>query len=428
MAQKNRADLQIVIDTNLPDNTTDLITPVGHREVEEDLKDSNFNKLDDTAFDVNYTPTTPLDWDATVPTETGGALDILIKKTLTNTSDNIAYVSINGSDTVGEFEIGNPLKPFLTINAAITAVSANGIVKVLGGVYTEDIEIDKSNIVLDIQSVTVTGKINITNFTTNISVIAYNSVFNYTGTQPTVRQNTTSQTINFYGGVYNSFGASSTVISAGAKFYDSKFNQVTSSSSFGLASLSCNNSSNFYNCVITSSGNTGVVSNCENNKFYNCDITSNSIYGFLQLSSNIGTPDYLYNCKIKGDSNAFFSGATAGRQCSLISYNTDFESVTGVGIRIFDDIDVLLIDGGSIKGFTDCISLASIDRLAGTNNILKDVRLYAGSGLIINEVSYDPTDLGVFNLQNNMLNKVLTYSSKVIDNGNNSVIVGLQQF
>jgi hypothetical protein len=47
MAIKNKADLQIVIDANLPDNTIDFITPLLHREVEEDLKDSFFNKLDD---------------------------------------------------------------------------------------------------------------------------------------------------------------------------------------------------------------------------------------------------------------------------------------------------------------------------------------------------------------------------------------------
>jgi len=80
MAQKNRADLQIIIDTNLPDNTTDLITPEKHREVEEDLKDSNFNKLDDTAFDVNYTPTVSADWNVTIPTNAGDGLDQLAER------------------------------------------------------------------------------------------------------------------------------------------------------------------------------------------------------------------------------------------------------------------------------------------------------------------------------------------------------------
>ena len=80
MAQKNRADLQIIIDTNLQDNTTDFITPEKHREVEEDLKDSNFNKLDDTAFDANYTPTVSADWDVTIPTTSGDGLDQLAQR------------------------------------------------------------------------------------------------------------------------------------------------------------------------------------------------------------------------------------------------------------------------------------------------------------------------------------------------------------
>jgi hypothetical protein len=157
MAQKNRANLQIVIDTNLPDNTTDLITPVKHREVEEDLKDSNYNKLDDTAFDVNYTPTTPADWGATVPTETGGGLDILIKKVATNAPLTTAYVSETGSDTINEFEIGNPLKPFLTILAALNAVGDNGKVIVTPGTYAGFTKFSMLNVTIDLQGSIITS-------------------------------------------------------------------------------------------------------------------------------------------------------------------------------------------------------------------------------------------------------------------------------
>jgi hypothetical protein len=148
MAQKTRPGLQTTIDSNLPDNTTDFITPLLHREVEEDLKDSNFNILDDTAFNVNYPPTTPSDWlenEPTItPTETGEALDVLVKKSITNPPDNIAYVSTTGSDTAGEFELGNPLKPFLTFQAAIDAVGSIGKVIVEPGNYPQQ-NIDSQN-------------------------------------------------------------------------------------------------------------------------------------------------------------------------------------------------------------------------------------------------------------------------------------------
>ena len=138
MAKKNRVDLNAVIQANLPDNNTDFITPALDREVEIDEVDSCFNLEDDTAVDVNYAPTTPADWGGTLPTEVGDGLDILIKKVSTNASQTIAYVATNGSDVVNEYEIGNPLKPFLTIQAAINALpSSNAIVKVLGGTYSE---------------------------------------------------------------------------------------------------------------------------------------------------------------------------------------------------------------------------------------------------------------------------------------------------
>lgn len=47
MAQKTRAQLDALIAANLPNNVSKLITPAKHREVEEDLTDSNVNILDD---------------------------------------------------------------------------------------------------------------------------------------------------------------------------------------------------------------------------------------------------------------------------------------------------------------------------------------------------------------------------------------------
>ncbi len=65
MAINNRLGNQLTIDTNLPDNTTEAITPALHREVETDLNDSCFNKIDEPRkyvleFNVNSRSTTSL--------------------------------------------------------------------------------------------------------------------------------------------------------------------------------------------------------------------------------------------------------------------------------------------------------------------------------------------------------------------------------
>ena len=72
----DRVTVQALIDANLPDNTTEEITPEKHREVETALNDNSFNKDSDTAINVNYSPTTPGDWNGP-PTTDGEGLDEL---------------------------------------------------------------------------------------------------------------------------------------------------------------------------------------------------------------------------------------------------------------------------------------------------------------------------------------------------------------
>lgn len=52
MATKTRTDLQTTINNNLPDNTTEFITPARTRETQTDLNDSNFNILTDDSDDI----------------------------------------------------------------------------------------------------------------------------------------------------------------------------------------------------------------------------------------------------------------------------------------------------------------------------------------------------------------------------------------
>ena len=115
MATNDRATNQLTIDTNLPDNTTEAITPALHREVETDLNDSGFNKIDEPR-DVAQT---------------------------------VAYVSNNGDDLTAN--LGDQSQPFATIQAAIDAVpTTNSTVVCLGGSYAETIDLSgRSNFSID---------------------------------------------------------------------------------------------------------------------------------------------------------------------------------------------------------------------------------------------------------------------------------------
>lgn len=126
MAQKNRIDLGATILANLPNNTSNYITPLLHREVEDDLKDSNYNILDDDASVVAYTPDTPSDWDV-VPTELQSSTDELASRvrTLEGTSNFVLTTFIGHTDSTvpaSQPVIGvvaaNTLSQFLDANTA----------------------------------------------------------------------------------------------------------------------------------------------------------------------------------------------------------------------------------------------------------------------------------------------------------------------
>ena len=120
MAIKDKDDLQIVIDSNLPDNTIDFITPLLHREVEEDLKDSQFNKIDDPRPQVFY-----MSSDDTVssgePFQGPITIDPLSEIISGNISagfyeysiDDITYISVGGADALADLIV------FITGNTGV---------------------------------------------------------------------------------------------------------------------------------------------------------------------------------------------------------------------------------------------------------------------------------------------------------------------
>lgn len=161
MAQENRVDLKQTIDDNLPDNITEDITPEKHREVEDNIVDSNFNLIDDDAFDVSYPPTNSADWQPEGdPSSDGAALDILATRTFVNPSDRTAWVAENGDNASAQ--VGNPLKPYATFNAAISAVAGAQRWKVisLGGTFTESIALGNAeSFELDLSGTRLNGTI-----------------------------------------------------------------------------------------------------------------------------------------------------------------------------------------------------------------------------------------------------------------------------
>jgi len=120
MAIKDKDDLQIVIDSNLPDNTIDFITPLLHREVEEDLKDSQFNKIDDPRPQVFYMSSDdtvsigdpfqgPITIDPLSELLSGNILAGFYEYSI----DDITFVSVGGGNTLAD------LIAFITGNTGV---------------------------------------------------------------------------------------------------------------------------------------------------------------------------------------------------------------------------------------------------------------------------------------------------------------------
>ena len=393
MAQKNRADLQIVIDTNLPDNTTDLITPLGHREVEEDLKDSNFNKLDDTAFNVNYPPTTPLDWDTTVPTETGGALDILIKKISTNASDSIAYVSKQGSDTLDEFELGNSEKPFLTISAAITALSTtpNASLVVLGGdYYSEEVVLNpaSNDCVFDFGNCRIDRLTALfSNIETNNNIIKNVRIDNATG-EVNLRATFLQKAII----TNHNVG----LIVDCKNVNDCEFSGPRTVATF--ASLDGGTEKTFTNCKITNSTSGHAIRLALNCSFIDCEIESNTGIAIdTSAASTIQNTIRLYKGTIKSNAVCISGSNADGDNTNIMAYGTKIYSSAGVPLKVGDNSNFILFQGCEFytKLANNVIEMkANIVRAVTDTYTFKECTFNTITGFPLLEPVYGGGDLG----------------------------------
>ena len=109
MATDSRANNLILIDTNLPDNTTELITPLKLREVFYNINDSAFYKVDEPRPQVFYMSSNdtvssgepfqgPITIDPLSELLSGNIVDGFYEYS----TDDITYISVGGSDTLSD--------------------------------------------------------------------------------------------------------------------------------------------------------------------------------------------------------------------------------------------------------------------------------------------------------------------------------------
>jgi hypothetical protein len=404
MAKKNRVDLNAVIQSNLPDNTTDFITPALDREVEIDEIDSCFNLEDDTAIDVNYTPTTPADWDITVPTETGSGLDQVAKRMrifeTNNFSDSVFYVSKQGDDLIAEE--GNPAKPFLTLQAAADAMPSNNasLIVLGGGTYSElsgtlTLKNNSTNCLFDFGQCVFTGAVLL-----QVPVGANNCIF----------QNLIINDV----GVLNS-GIHADYVEniryTSAAVIGLRSNLVTNSfftSSFNLTTIEASETNfrrYFINCVIKNTGAGNCIQNLAFTSFLNCTIEANTGLAISTRKALLNETIKVYNCEIK--SQNFVVGGSS-RFGNLMAYNTKFYSATSNIQNIEIEVKFLLFQGCEFytKSTLSSFKMTGlINRTALENFTFKECTFNTVTGYPIQETAaYDPADLGTTLLVNCVYN------------------------
>lgn len=366
MAEKNRADLQIVIDSNLPDNTTDFITPELHREVEEDLKDSNFNKLDEPR-------------------------DI---------AQDIAFVSPDGDDI--EAKLGDMSSPFQTIQAGIDAVdiSANGLVHVLGGSYSENLVINQSNLTVLIEGISLTGRL-VKQGGSNVYIKATNSFITSNSIGALIVQNTG---ITVRGGTWEGTGAVSALAmqsTGGGIFIGCTFRSNTATCVTG-------DSTYFESCDIESTSAVGAsLTDLSNMK--NCRVVG-ATNGLVVVDTTVK----LDNCYIEGGNNGMTGQNTNDFEYNVIAFNrTRIKGLNGYGLRLLRNCEKISFENCTISGTTDCIDYFNdVERLNNAVNQFKGCTLFAGTGEIINEQAYNVADTGTALFANNIINKAFPVFNK----------------
>lgn len=415
MGIKNKPDIGLLIDAYIVNvdnfiasNGVGAITgPILNNLLNEgnsiltDIKDSYYNLLSETrtALSTTYdnTATNSL-WEVPAPTETQGAIDKLITKISSNASLFVAFVDENGIDI--EAEVGNPLKPFGSFTAALSALplfASNCKVVVEGGSFTEDVTIQRNNFFLDCQGSSITGAFWFkdcndvgadftgTEVTANTSI----SALRVTGTSGNIKKITGGKFIQPLGGscvsgndaylISCQFVATGT--SFGVTLTDSKLLMCTSLTAGGV---NVNNNGSIYRSInsvfeFCDFEDTGVNMNCYNtkefNSFYNCTFKSDG--NCIKGEGNIGLKGRFQDCEMESLSdNCVSMGGNSNRLA--------FYGCKMIGNTSTVDLSMLNVVTNARTGFTPLTS------------IFDNCEMFSNVGAIFNEpVSYDAADTGV---------------------------------
>ena len=470
MAQQNRTTLQALIDLYITTNGNKEITGAQLKEILTNLNDSAFLQLDElrTALSTSYNPATPSDWNV-LPTEVKAALDEAISRVeglenagfqtaiqtpytrtvpsdwdgtpnelqgstdelasrlrvfeTNNFSQDVAFVSNDGDDLT--FELGNIGKPFATIQAAINAVPVNGIVKVLGGSYSEDIDMSKQGVYLDISNCQITGSFNI--IQSNIYIKAINSTIT-NGKTGTIANNVllgntggVIDNLTIEGGTWDGLDARTLDFTANLSFVkliDCVFNSNATNNNDSLAEFET--SIILENCIFNNN-NTALFMFASGGKqeFTNCEINSPLALGIICNNATL----IFENTNIT--STLCMAVGSGGPNFYLVANNCEFRSTTSECFRIGYSANDIKVTNCTLVGATDCITFDNTNRTAGTTNILQDNLYYAGSGNIF-AGTFAGGDAGTTEVLGGTFNKVFAGFSTVNVSTTTLTVVGLQ--
>lgn len=385
MAVQNRANNQTTIDTNIPDNTTELITPALDREARTNLNDSMFNKLDEPRDVIQTT----------------------------------AFVYDGGNDLTAN--MGDMSQPYASIQTAVDAVpSTGGVVYVLAGSFIESIDVsNKNQLKIVMIGITLTGNILFTD--------SFDCELDLGASRVTGLVNlgaSLSKRNSLKGGFIGTTDANtSLVLGEGSIVWGTQVTSTGTGRGVGSANNDPDERAFVTNCRIVSNNNTGIY-RCQGVTFDTCYIEGNI---GVETNNNIDNNELskFINCITVGRTGAGLTGESGVVQA-------EFEggyivSNASMAISMALTSDYAMFNQVKIIGATDCVVYGNnLTRAAGVSTVFDACRFYAGSGNIFNEGTY-ASDNGTTEVINCTFNKAYVGSGAPrYFEYNTTTIVGLQ--
>lgn len=431
--KRNRSDLNTEdVNVYLPDNITQLIDPVEHRQSNQDMMESCINRLDDNIEPQPSDSSLEYTVDPTSLWADSGAADeqkVPNKKYVDErfqVPDVVRFfVSKNGNDTTAQ--PGQEHRPYLTIQAACDAMGAGSyILDIAPGTYTESvvqINQGQANLMVLLNGITLNGRLNVSNAVTNVYVLGGNSIID------------DSTTVNVVGFNPSGLGYMDSVTITSANLALSTaldFQLTTAKKIYRNVNVNVTQQAKtvvgqfgyFYDCNLTATVKSTLdrVFDCEFHGTYIESTTNNGIG-----EANAPTrPSKFYNCDIKGATNGI-----VGEICLYNwYYNCRIRAVAGIGITVAstgaNDNQCKFI-GCEVRSSSHAIQVTTSARTA-TDLLFKDMVIVAG-GKVIDDPGLgllDPNFTDRLLLVNSVVNKALVINNPLsINDLNNTVVTSM---